>query len=308
MALASKQNGIALPNLQPWRMKISYTLTDEQGGATVRGTIDETWMDVHRGRITYTRGTESETIYVTPSGRSQTGTRDLDVDLPEMVRNEIVEPISDANFIQTHKFRSESHDMGTTKLSCLSLVPSKLPNLMSGGLAYCFSVDKPVLRITVGSSGKIQMIHNNIVLFQEKYIPKDITLMKQGKPAVTAHIESLETFKGDTDAELVLPADATQLPPTVTLSAQAAGWRLMQHTFPSYPIAAKTARISGAVELHAVIGRSGRIKSLTVTSGAQALQSAAIDAVKDWLYKPYILSGETEEVETTVKIIFNLGS
>jgi protein TonB len=61
------------------------------------------------------------------------------------------------------------------------------------------------------------------------------------------------------------------------------------------------------VVLQAVISKTGTIENLRVVSGPPLLQQAALDAVKQWRYRPYLLNGEPIEVETTVNVVFTLG-
>jgi protein TonB len=75
---------------------------------------------------------------------------------------------------------------------------------------------------------------------------------------------------------------------------------------PNYPPLARQARIQGQVILHAVIGKDGSIQNLTLISGHPMLAPAAIDAVKQWKYKPYLLNGEPVEVDTEVQVNFTL--
>lgn len=76
---------------------------------------------------------------------------------------------------------------------------------------------------------------------------------------------------------------------------------------PVYPQMAKVARIQGAVVLAAVIGKDGAIQNLHVVSTASPLlNQSAIDAVKQWRYRPYILNGEPVEVDTTITVNFTL--
>jgi len=75
---------------------------------------------------------------------------------------------------------------------------------------------------------------------------------------------------------------------------------------PVYPAIAKTARVQGTVILQAVIGKDGSIQNLHVVSGHPLLQGAAMDAVKQWRYRPYILNGEPVEVDTQVEVHFTL--
>jgi periplasmic protein TonB len=82
--------------------------------------------------------------------------------------------------------------------------------------------------------------------------------------------------------------------------------RLIHQVEPVYPPIAKTAHISGTVELRAVIGTDGRIRELNVTSGPMLLRKAALDAVSQWVYKPTVLNGVTVEVIAPIAVIFRL--
>jgi protein TonB len=76
---------------------------------------------------------------------------------------------------------------------------------------------------------------------------------------------------------------------------------------PNYPPLAKQARISGVVHLHAFISKEGTIQSLSVIPPAHPLLApAAVEAVKQWRYKPTMLNGEPVEVETTIDVSFML--
>src|SRR5271166_3425285 len=75
---------------------------------------------------------------------------------------------------------------------------------------------------------------------------------------------------------------------------------------PTYPPLARQARVQGSVVLQAVIDKDGSIKDLTVTSGHPMLIQAALDAVRQWRYKPYYLNGEPVLVQTTINVNFQL--
>jgi protein TonB len=77
-------------------------------------------------------------------------------------------------------------------------------------------------------------------------------------------------------------------------------------TIPQYPMIAKTMRVEGTVELAATISKSGTIENLRVMSGPVMLQQAAVDAVKTWRYRPYMLDGQPVEVETSVNVVFRM--
>jgi TonB family protein len=75
---------------------------------------------------------------------------------------------------------------------------------------------------------------------------------------------------------------------------------------PDYPPGARRARVQGTVILRAVIGRDGSIEKLTLVSGHPMLVPAAIAAVNQWRYKPYLLSGNPVEVDTEILVNFQL--
>jgi TonB family protein len=73
---------------------------------------------------------------------------------------------------------------------------------------------------------------------------------------------------------------------------------------PEYPKEAKDAGIQGTVVLHAIIGKNGVVEKLQAVSGPKELIPSAIDAVRQWTYKPYLLNGNPTEVETTITVNF----
>ena len=82
---------------------------------------------------------------------------------------------------------------------------------------------------------------------------------------------------------------------------------LIEKVVPQYPAIARAARIQGTVVMQATISKAGTIENLRVISGPAMLLQAAIQAVRAWRYKPYLLNGEPVEVETTVDVVFRLG-
>lgn len=94
----------------------------------------------------------------------------------------------------------------------------------------------------------------------------------------------------------------------VAISSGVATGMLIQKTPPVYPTIAKTARVAGTVELSATISKTGTTKEVHVVSGPVMLRQAAIDAVRTWRYKPYMLNNEPVEVETSINVVFNLAN
>jgi periplasmic protein TonB len=81
---------------------------------------------------------------------------------------------------------------------------------------------------------------------------------------------------------------------------------LLVRVQPVYPQIARNARVQGRVVLAAVISKDGAIENLRVIEGHPMLVNAAIEAVKQWRYRPYVLNNEPVEVETQVTVNFLL--
>jgi len=81
---------------------------------------------------------------------------------------------------------------------------------------------------------------------------------------------------------------------------------LVNRVQPQYPPLARQTRISGTVRLHAIISKDGSVQQLEVVSGHPLLVQAALDAVRQWKYRPTTLNGEPVEVDTTIDVIFSL--
>jgi protein TonB len=105
-----------------------------------------------------------------------------------------------------------------------------------------------------------------------------------------------------------VPKFVPTVPQRIRISQGVTKGLLIHRVEPSYPTLARAARVQGEVVLSAVIDANGQIQNLQLVSGHPMLVPAALEAVKQWRYKPYLLNGTPVEVETTVTVIFSLSS
>jgi protein TonB len=82
--------------------------------------------------------------------------------------------------------------------------------------------------------------------------------------------------------------------------------RVIHRVEPAYPVLARQTRISGTVELQGVVGTDGHIRELRVVSGHPFLATAALEAVRQWIYEPTMLNGEPVEVAAPITVVFRL--
>jgi TonB family protein len=101
-------------------------------------------------------------------------------------------------------------------------------------------------------------------------------------------------------------ATPTPAPKKIRVSSGVADGLLKKKVAPGYPWKARVKGIQGDVVLDIVIATDGRITKMAVVSGDPLLTTAAVNAVKKWVYTPYMLDGKPVEVETAVKISFRM--
>jgi protein TonB len=100
---------------------------------------------------------------------------------------------------------------------------------------------------------------------------------------------------------------AKVVPAVSAISAGVAEGMLIRRTAPVYPKFAQETHVGGTVVLKATITETGTIANVHVVSGPTILVGAAVDAVKTWRYRPYLLNNQPIQVETTIDVIFNMG-
>ena len=94
--------------------------------------------------------------------------------------------------------------------------------------------------------------------------------------------------------------------PRIRIGGNVAKSQLKHKVQPQYPQEARDSRIQGTIRLHVVLSTAGKVQQLEVVSGDPILAKAALEAVRQWEYKPTLLNGEAVEVDTTVDVVFSL--
>ncbi len=141
--------------------------------------------------------------------------------------------------------------------------------------------------------------------------PKTTTTAKKEEPAAgDAAPPSLPGAMSSNMGALVkdLPANVPKLAgQKLRVSSGVAQGQLLRQVSPQYPNQARQERIEGTVVLQAVISKDGSVQKLAVVSGPSSLTKAAMDAVKQWRYRPFALNGEPVEADTQINVNFKLG-
>ncbi len=115
--------------------------------------------------------------------------------------------------------------------------------------------------------------------------------------ALSMHVDADSVKAGET---------APKTPGRVNVSAAVMAGNILHKVTPVYPVDAKKAGTQGKVVLDAIVGKDGTVENLKVVSGPKDLQQSALDAVRQWTYKPFLLNGNPVEVKTTINVTYSL--
>lgn len=122
----------------------------------------------------------------------------------------------------------------------------------------------------------------------------------------TTQSDAAKSVAGETSAAPAAPAAAKPSGPPVVVPANVEAASIVTQTAPTYPPEARAKLIQGEVLLRAIIDKEGKISEVRVLSGDDALSPAAVEAVRQWRYKPMLVDGEAREVDTTITVTFSL--
>jgi periplasmic protein TonB len=170
----------------------------------------------------------------------------------------------------------------------------------------------PAPRQAVRSAPRPTELYLNTLVAPPR-IPTIISMDKDPEPAGPVNVAGWEPpgVPGGKDSPFASqPAPRVMHPDVrnaVHLTSVLAEGLLLRKVVPQYPQLARAMRKEGTVVLAATIAKDGTIANLRVVSGPPVLQQAALDAVSQWRYRPYLLNGDPVEVETAVNVVFKLG-
>jgi periplasmic protein TonB len=145
-------------------------------------------------------------------------------------------------------------------------------------------------------------------------IPKNVAMIKDEAPVIYTNGGGVDGGTGNGILNGIIgsggsgpPPPPTKTPSRIRVGGNVQAAALVNKVTPQYPPIAKTAHVSGTVVLHAIIAKDGSIQELQYISGPPLLMKSAMDAVREWRYKPTMLNGDPVEVDTTISVVFSLG-
>jgi TonB family protein len=308
LALGQRLNNLVGPDVQPWHLKASYEVFDENGKSIDKGAFEEWWVSEKKYKLGYQGAEFSQEEYGTDHGMLHSGQKDWPSGPLSFLRRTIEQPIPSKEDLDDWGQLNLERKFGTAQLPCTALSYHGGKEVSERSASFCFEPTKAILLYSNSSDRINQTTFAHFFLFQDRYVARDRRLLFLGNPALSIHVDTLETLNPPDQANVSPPGNALPVARRVELSSVESDHYLMKEVMPEYPVAAKMQGVQGRVILAFTISRDGRVTEVRVLAGPQLLQKAAEDAVRQWLFKPYLLGGEAVEVETEAQVIFNLGS
>jgi hypothetical protein len=310
------------PTLKPWHMKASYQLFDEKGDPGELGTFEYWWATPKVFRATWTRGDTTYTEWHTADGSVAYEEKGSGINFyDDYLQSAFLSPIPGQAEIDPAKFKFARHmdKLGDEKVDCIMVVPnmpenpflSDVQNLPSGMFpTYCFNPVAPALQVAT-TYGSLSSYYDHITVMQGNLLPRKVMLYDKKRPIVKAELVAMNAIKPDDPS---LTPTATAIHPKgdkVTLKPEEAEALLVKKVKPIQPQGGgpMMGMGGGSVALFATIGADGKVRNIHGQfSMSAALTAAALMAVAQWQYKPYLQDGVPVDFDTTINVDFGSGN
>jgi TonB family protein len=305
---ASSQSGIGNVTDRPWHLKLDVIVFDDQGKNPRQGTV-EVWSAEGDRRTSFQFGDSTATRLAVSSKIYRTSTGGQIPFRAEEFLNRVMRPGPSAEEIDDSHPEVRKQSFGKAKLDCVML-SQPIPKLQTAPLGlfptYCLTPDTDVILLGY-DFGSEAFVERQTGKFLDHKIPTKLELQNaQGAIVGSASTTLLTTYVPKPD-EFTPPADLAATTGIARVAGGVIAGSILKKVQPVYPESAKVDHVQGTVVLRAVIGSDGHVHSLRPTSAPDPdLAMAAIYAVRQWTYKPYMLNGEPTSIDTTITVNFAL--
>jgi len=306
MDLARKVNGLQGLDV-PWHLKASYEVFAADGKSSDTGTYEEWRVNATQYRVALHGSSVSAEMYGTDHGVFRAGEQDWPGKPLSSIQTMIERPIFPERNPEKTVLQNYERSFGKEKVACTASMDRGAQTTAQNSASFCFSPNNAVLFYASTANQRYQTLFQHVADVHGHYLANDMQRFVEGRLWLKIHVEVLEGIGPAGLAALTVPAGASPVSVRVEEAGDVTAGHLIKKAFPMYPAAAKLQGVEGTVLLDGVIGKDGHFKTLQVLAGPQMLQQAAIDAVRQWAYTPYMLGGQPVEVDTEINVVFSLG-
>jgi protein TonB len=191
-------------------------------------------------------------------------------------------------------------DLGEKRIDRLFLVDYDTETVLLDLRAHISALNNAAWKFTVGVVASAPTEPPT-----ETQAPPTAVAATEPAPSPDQNVEAAKN--GNTGESAPDTPISSSTPPTrISVPGKVTAATIVDRINPQYPPEARAGHVQGEVLLHAIIDKEGKISELQVLSGDDVLAKSALQAVRQWRYKPMLLDGEPAEVDTTITITFSL--
>lgn len=315
LLVAAQVNGLDAPGLRPWHILVTYDKFDEDGDNVDSGTYEEFWVGAKQYRLSYSSHDFTQTDIATEKGLFRTGNEKWPGELQTRVRDEFVRPMFREMNLQYANAEKTTHEFGKVQLPCVLLrQPSRgiMIVSISGLPSFCFESDSLMLRYIKGGMSPTtiwdQTVYDKIVRFQDRYVGSDIQVMRGGKLYLKLHLEKLELISQPNAVDFTPDLNARAVDEKrINLDASVLSLDYVLHEeLPQYPKSIHAP--GGTATMKYIVGKDGHVTSVQFIEGTAEMKKGLEEALKKYVYRPFVVRGEPVEVEVDQKFIYEIRS
>ena len=286
------ENGLLSAVLRPWHLVINYAEFDKDGNKVHSGILEEFWSGPKRSRISLKSDQLSQTDFITERGLFREGDQRWQNRNESEVRLAVIDPFANGATLPGFRVAPMERKFGDHTLRCDGF--ERISDDFKSPDQYCYDIKDSALRYVRGP-GWWQIAYNDIVLFQGRFIARDVSITDGGHVFFQLQVAKLEELDQIDEAEFSPAADAVNLSGT-----RVSGVPMTPLKTVPIDISAVSGLPKFEVLVQIVIGKDGKVIEAKAISGPKEAYKAAEAAARKWEYPPFLVAGQPEEVEAKI--------
>jgi TonB family protein len=308
LALAQKVNGLHDLGVS-WHLKASYEWFGPDGLTKDKGTYEEWRVSTTQYRIAFHSSEISVEEYGSDLGTFRTNAEAWPRRPLSDIHRLIMTPVPEDLALEQRELKNYGKESGAGKTPCTALVLTDSRGHQQNAEAFCFAPSNAIVFYRSTANQTFQTTFDHFMLVHGRYLAADTEMYVQDSPWLKIHIDTVLSLAQADLSAMNPPSGAARVGPPTGSSppGSVTAGRLLRKVAPYYPPIAQANRIQGTVVVSCVVDMTGHPKDLVVLAGPSPLQQSAVDAVRRWVWTPYLLNGEPIETETTLNVVFMLG-
>ena len=297
----AKENSLDVEGKPPFHLRLAFQMNGLDGKPSDTGTVEEWWASPVLSKTVFTTASMKSTEAVLLDSGSGIDPRELY--FAKSLLSAVVHPVLMLG-LATPKTEERDRAFSGITLKCLNVEPTPEQGTNRQLFSYCAQKDTDALRFQL--EGNLESTaRNQIGSFHDTEVALSAEIEYGDRLAISGKVVAMQSFDPTkSNVQLSAPASGPSVVPGHQAGAFVSG-HILDKVQPAYPAFARMSHLSGTVVLHAIISKEGRTTNLfALASPSEALTAAALDAVRQWTYQPFLLNGKPVEVETVINVNF----